>query len=110
MKTKLTFLFFSIGLCLLAQTPKDPAFKKISDKGLLTQTPKDTLFEYMKSATIYEVNVRQFSKEGTFEKVKNQLPRLKKMGVDIIWLFILLGSKIEKVLWVAIMLLKIIKE
>ena len=86
MKTKLTFLFLMIGLCLLAQTPKDPAFKKISDKGLLTQTPKDTLFEYMKSATIYEVNVRQFSKEGTFEKVTNDLPRLKKMGVDIVWL------------------------
>ena len=86
MKTKLTFLFFSIGLCLLAQTPKDPAFKTISSKDLLTKTPKESLFEYMKSATIYEVNVRQFSKEGTFEKVTNDLPRLKKMGVDIVWL------------------------
>ena len=86
MKTKLTFLFLMIGLCLLAQTPKDPAFKTISSKDLLTKTPKESLFDYMKSATIYEVNVRQFSKEGTFEKVTNDLPRLKKMGVDIVWL------------------------
>ena len=38
------------------------------------------------NATIYEINVRQFSKEGTFSAVSKQLPRLKSMGVDIIWL------------------------
>ena len=42
--------------------------------------------EWVKNATIYEVNVRQFSPEGTFAAVEKQLPRLKKMGVDIIWL------------------------
>jgi glycosidase len=35
---------------------------------------------------IYEVNVRQFSKEGTFVEVQKALPRLKAMGVDILWL------------------------
>jgi glycosidase len=38
------------------------------------------------NSTIYEINVRQFSKEGTFSAVTKQLPRLKSMGVDIIWL------------------------
>ena len=42
--------------------------------------------EWASKATIYEVNVRQFSKEGTFTQVTYQLPRLKAMGVDIIWL------------------------
>lgn len=42
--------------------------------------------EWSKNANIYEVNVRQFSKEGTFKGVEEQLPRLKKMGVDILWL------------------------
>lgn len=42
--------------------------------------------EWVKNATIYEVNVRQFSPEGTFAGVQAQLPRLKEMGVDIIWL------------------------
>ena len=65
MKTKLTFLFFSIGLCLLAQTPKA---------------------EWTKNATIYEVNIRQFTPEGTFAAFQAHLPRLKEMGVDIIWL------------------------
>lgn len=44
-------------------------------------TPK-----WVANATIYEVNVRQFSKEGTFKALETQLPRLKKMGVDILWL------------------------
>ncbi|MBW8359748.1 MAG: alpha-glucosidase C-terminal domain-containing protein [Weeksellaceae bacterium] len=42
--------------------------------------------EWVKNATLYELNVRQFSPEGTFKAVEKQLPRLKKMGIDIIWL------------------------
>jgi glycosidase len=42
--------------------------------------------EWAKNATIYEVNVRQFSKEGSFDKVTEQIPRLKEMGIDILWL------------------------
>ncbi|KQR90843.1 alpha-amlyase [Chryseobacterium sp. Leaf180] len=42
--------------------------------------------DWVKNATIYEVNVRQFSQEGTFKAVEKQLSRLKKMGIDIIWL------------------------
>jgi len=42
--------------------------------------------EWVQNATIYEVNVRQFSPEGTFAGVQAQLPRLKEMGVDILWL------------------------
>ena len=42
--------------------------------------------QWIKDAVLYEVNVRQFSVEGTFDAVEKQLPRLKKMGVSIIWL------------------------
>ena len=35
---------------------------------------------------MYEVNVRQYSPEGTFAGVEAQLPRLKELGVDILWL------------------------
>ena len=41
---------------------------------------------WMKDAVIYQVNTRQFSKEGTFRAAQTQLPRLKKLGVDVIWL------------------------
>lgn len=42
--------------------------------------------EWSKNATIYEVNVRQYTPEGNFEAFKKHLPRLKAMGIDIIWL------------------------
>lgn len=42
--------------------------------------------EWSKNATIYEVNIRQYTKEGTFKAFKKHLPRLKKMGIDILWL------------------------
>ena len=38
------------------------------------------------SSLVYEVNVRQFSPEGTLKAVEAQLPRLKDLGVDILWL------------------------
>lgn len=37
-------------------------------------------------AVIYEVNIRQYTKEGTFNSFRAHLPRLKDMGVDILWL------------------------
>jgi 1,4-alpha-glucan branching enzyme len=42
--------------------------------------------EWSKNATIYQINTRQFSQEGTFQAAKKELPRLKELGVDIIWL------------------------
>ncbi|HAN77961.1 MAG TPA: hypothetical protein DCQ31_09400, partial [Bacteroidales bacterium] len=41
--------------------------------------------EWTKNSTIYEVNLRQFTNEGTFKAFSEQLPRLKEMGVDILW-------------------------
>ncbi|MEO5500115.1 MAG: alpha-amylase family glycosyl hydrolase [Ginsengibacter sp.] len=37
-------------------------------------------------ANIYEVNVRQYTLEGTFEAFSKSLLRLKEMGVKILWL------------------------
>jgi glycosidase len=37
-------------------------------------------------ATIYEVNVRQYTPEGTFKAFEAQLPRLQKLGVKILWI------------------------
>lgn len=42
--------------------------------------------EWTKNATIYEVNIRQYTPEGNFKAFEKHLPRLQKMGVDIIWL------------------------
>ncbi len=42
--------------------------------------------EWAKDASIYEVNMRQFTEEGTFEAFSNHLQRIKDMGIEIIWL------------------------
>lgn len=42
--------------------------------------------EWSKNAVIYQINTRQFTPEGTFRAAEKQLPRLKELGVDIVWL------------------------
>lgn len=37
-------------------------------------------------AVVYEMNIRQYTPEGTFAAAQAELPRLKELGVDIIWL------------------------
>lgn len=41
---------------------------------------------WSKNAVIYEVNVRQYSEKGDFNSVTQSLPRLKNMGVDVLWM------------------------
>lgn len=40
---------------------------------------------WAKTATIYEVNVRQYTSAGTFNAFAQSLPRLKSLGVKILW-------------------------
>lgn len=42
--------------------------------------------EWAANAVLYQVNTRQFTPEGTFRAAQKQLPRLRALGVDIIWL------------------------
>ena len=42
--------------------------------------------ELADNAVIYEVNIRQYSPEGTFNAFTKDIPNLKKMGVKILWL------------------------
>lgn len=37
-------------------------------------------------AAIYEVNIRQYTPEGTFRAFEKHLPRLRRMGVDVLWI------------------------
>src|SRR5215213_4528885 len=41
---------------------------------------------WSRNATIYEVNVRQYTPEGTIAALRTHLPRLRELGVDILWL------------------------
>lgn len=42
--------------------------------------------EWHKNANIYEVHIRHYTSEGSFSAFQEHLPRLKDMGVDILWL------------------------
>ena len=48
-------------------------------------TPTDPL-AWSDNANIYEVNIRQYTPEGTINAFAQHLPRLKDMGVEILWL------------------------
>ena len=41
--------------------------------------------DWIKQSNVYEVNVRQYTPAGTFKAFAASLPRLKQMGVDILW-------------------------
>ena len=41
--------------------------------------------DWSRNANIYEVNVRQYTPEGTLNAMATHLPRLQKMGVSILW-------------------------
>lgn len=42
--------------------------------------------EWAVNANIYEVNIRQYTPEGTFNAFARDIPRLEEMGVKILWL------------------------
>ena len=42
--------------------------------------------EWSRNSVIYEVNVRQYTPQGTIAALQSHLPRLKQLGVDILWL------------------------
>ena len=50
------------------------------------QTVDQNTLDWKASAVIYEVNVRQYTPEGTFNAFAGHLPRLKELGVDVLWL------------------------
>jgi len=55
--------------------------------------------DWVKSSVIYEINTRQYSPEGTFKALEADLPRVKELGVDILWLMPIypIGEKNRKV-------------
>ncbi len=51
---------------------------------------------FLQNSNLYEVNVRQYTHEGTFNAFAKHLPRLKDMGVQILWLMPIHPIGIEK--------------
>ena len=49
-------------------------------------TEKESIKDILENGVMYEANIRQYSKEGTFEAFSKDIPQLKELGVKIIWL------------------------
>ncbi|WP_276835603.1 alpha-amylase family glycosyl hydrolase, partial [Chryseobacterium cucumeris] len=47
----------------------------------MTELPKD----WKHTTNIYEVNIRQYTQEGTFKAFAKEMPRLKSMGIKTLW-------------------------
>jgi glycosidase len=74
------------GLLCFALAACHPTQKTVQKKMEQTSTTKGShSVEWAKNANIYEVNVRQYTPEGTFKAFEKHIPRLKTMGVDVIW-------------------------
>ena len=77
---KLTLITASIFLIVACKTaPKE-------EKKTVAKTIAPVSDEMMESAVIYEANIRQYSREGTFDAFTKDIPQLKELGVKIIWL------------------------
>ncbi|WP_420315863.1 alpha-amylase family glycosyl hydrolase [Ekhidna sp.] len=71
--TNLTLLFLIISSCSQSNAEKQVEEAIISFP------------ERAKDMVIYEVNIRQYTPEGTFNAFASHIPRLKELGVDILW-------------------------
>src|SRR5258708_23751745 len=46
-----------------------------------THTPP----KWTRSAAIYEINVRQYTPQGTISALIPHIPRLRRLGIDVVW-------------------------
>jgi glycosidase len=96
MKKILFGILISVTLCILAGCTGTGTPKITAKKYAVTSKVEHP--EWTESATIYEVNIRQYTPEGTFKAFIEHLPRLDNLGVDILWLMPVqpIGEKYRK--------------
>ena len=84
MKSKIAFLLLSTIVlisCKEEVKKEEPVEETLQE---ITIAPID--HDVLESAVIYEANIRQYSPEGTFNAFAQDIPKLKELGVKIIWL------------------------
>ena len=80
LKSPLLLLIMMLAVLACQTQPKNTG--QSSDADTISLAP---VAEWVQDAVIYEVNVRQYTSEGTFEAFEQHLPRLQELGVDILW-------------------------
>ena len=69
----------TIVLATIISCKKETAVSDTSEIAAVTS-------ELAENAIIYEANIRQYSPEGTFNAFAKDIPKLKKLGVKVLWL------------------------
>ncbi|MEP7324031.1 MAG: alpha-amylase family glycosyl hydrolase [Saprospiraceae bacterium] len=92
--------FLIIFLCvisIMACKPSAPKENTSTDTGtaVVAKTPTGNP-DWDDQAVMYEVNLRQYTPEGTFNAFGNHVERLAAMGVDILWLMPIFPISEEK--------------
>jgi len=85
MKNKF-FSILSLALIVAFFISSGFAFGQNSTTKKMENNKTDRHVAWSRHANIYEVNIRQYTPEGTFKAFQQHLGRLQKMGVDILWL------------------------
>ncbi|MCB1048364.1 MAG: DUF3459 domain-containing protein [Calditrichaeota bacterium] len=79
----LAWMALGSGLLGLSPFKLAPAWDAMPDSVVVTeQVPH---LDWTRHAVIYEVNLRQYTEAGTLAAFREHLPRLKELGVDILW-------------------------
>jgi glycosidase len=78
-------VLLSISLAFIAFSCKQES-KATSASAPAALEPSAAAPAWADGANIYEVNIRQYTPEGSIKAFAGHLPRLQKMGVDILWL------------------------
>lgn len=97
-KITATALALSMAFSMVACSNKDSTKK---DENVIVEdevvTGDRLQADWTKNAVIYEVNVRQYTNEGTFAAFSEHLEDLKDMGVNVLWFMPIYPiSQIEK--------------
>lgn len=76
-----------LGLTVLGCSPKTGNEDVINDLNSAENKiyANPAIPDWSKNSNIYEVNLRQYTPEGTITAFQKHLPRLQEMGVDILW-------------------------
>lgn len=80
MKTNISIII-ALSLMLVSCSNKSN-----NQQFVLQDSVKNPVPEWSKNCNIYEVNIRQYTPEGTFKAFEKHIDRLKQTGVDILWL------------------------
>ncbi|MBX2845162.1 MAG: alpha-amylase [Saprospiraceae bacterium] len=89
-------LLLGLGITSCTTAPKDAEVSECIHTDPLIEVTTPQQPEWTKDATIYEVNVRHHTPEGTFAAFTEDIPRIKEMGIDILWLMPVHPISVEK--------------